>query len=205
MKREILLVSAIILIITISTALFFISVTPQPIKQHYTLSAEIDQAYFKVWNTSVASGIGYKQIISCILFVNVTNTSNIDMSITRVRVEELNDITGFSNDFSGLEDYVFPPNTSRLLSFSNVGGLFCLSYVLEAFERSPRLLIKTSLEFEATEGNSIGGAGTYEPMDLRQVGEGEYVWGNLTANSNLLFGINKHPIDVGQTGGGQVS
>ena len=116
------------------------------------------------------------------------------MAITRATIEELHDLIGFRSDFSDSEDYVFPPHTSRLLSLSNVAGLHGLSENLEFFESSHKLTVTTRLIFKGTEGNDLGGANCRVIMDLRQVGEGEYVWGNLTENSYLLFGI---PIYVG--------
>ncbi|MCW4000464.1 MAG: hypothetical protein NWE93_09505 [Candidatus Bathyarchaeota archaeon] len=173
------------------------SATPKsPRRQEYDLNVEVNQGYFKVWNTSVDSGISYKQLIACVLFVNVTNTSDKEMAITRATITETYGIIGYRIDFIDSESYIFPPNSSKLLSLSNVGGLHGLKENLAFFERSHRLEVTTRLIFKGTEGNDLGGAYCRVKMDLRQVGDGEYVWGNLTENSYLLFGI-RLPIDVG--------
>jgi hypothetical protein len=113
MRRWILLASTLVLIAIIMTGVFFAFAMSQSPRQKYDLNVEVNQAYFKVWNTSADSGISYKQLIACVLFVNVTNTSDKEMAITRATIEEQNDLIGFRSDFIDSEDYIFAPHTSK--------------------------------------------------------------------------------------------
>lgn len=152
----------------------------------YPIEGRIVYAYFKVSNMSLDSGIGYEKILSYVIVANITNISDATLRITQARIDEINHIISYRSDFTDNEDYLFDPNSSRLIAFSKVSGLSGLS--LEAFEGSNQLTTTLAVSFSPTEGKGHGGVLSKTSFTLRSISADEYVYSEVNQTSYYLFG-----------------
>jgi hypothetical protein len=170
--------------LSVGSVVFFSEFQPS---RTYAVNGEIVQAYFKISNTSVESGVGYRELLSYVFVVNITNLSDTTLRITQARINDINHIVSYRSDFTDSEDYLFYPNSSRLVAFSQVGGLYGLS--LEAFEESHSLTVTMAVTLVPVEGKGSGGVLSDTSLPLKNISADEYVYGTLfNQNSDFTFG-----------------
>lgn len=163
----------------------------------YPIEVSLVQAYFKVYNTTTESGVGYNTLASYVIVLNVTNPSNTKLRLTNVQIDENNHIFSYWRDFSKNNDYWFDPDTSRLIAFAQTSGLTGLAN--DAFQ-SHNLFYTLSASFLPVDGHGHAGIVTDGTMQLRNTGTDEYVYGQIFKDGSYFKFINENGnIDVGIT------
>ncbi len=160
----------------------------------YPIDATLVQAYFKVYNTSEASGVAFRSILSYVFVVNITNPSDATLRLTDIQIFQTNlEVFSYQRTFSESNAYWFYPHTSKLVAFtenmglteSNIGGLNAhpFQYHLGA-------------SFASAEGTGHAESlKLNQEMQLKSISSGEYIYGSTFGNETYFRFINDEAVD----------
>ena len=159
----------------------------------YQVDANIVHAYFKVYNISAESGIGYNSLVSYVFVLNLTNPSDITLRLSELILSSASiiDLHRYFSDVSS--DYYFYPHTSTLVAFSDTGGGVDAKQ-LELGGNGPSFTM--AVGFSATQGRGGGSALTSSQLPLEKISADEFVYGStFKAGSYFVFNNQNLRID----------
>jgi hypothetical protein len=155
----------------------------------YPVEAEIVHAYFKVFNVTEDSGIGYATMISYVFVLNITNLSDTTLRLSKFRLDCAS-VFYYLQDFSDqVSDYFFSPHTSRLVGFSQTGGTSELG--LKELELR-NLVLVGYIDFSPTEGRGGGGGSVSRQLPLEKISQDEFVYGTTFKAGSYFFFSNEN-------------
>jgi hypothetical protein len=158
----------------------------------YPVEADIVHAYFKVFNVTPSSGIGYSTMISYVIVLNITNLSDATLKLSEFRLDCAS-VFNYQRDFSGdVSDYFFSPHSSRLVGFSQTGGMSGLG--LEELEKR-NLVLVGYVDLSPIEGKGGGGGGISRQLPLEKISGDEFVY-STTFNENSYFFFSNENIKL---------
>ena len=191
-KRLIMVACVVFAVGIIVGSLAFRSDLSSNVHQTYPVDAKIVQAYFKEFNTSSDSGVGYKTLLSYIFVINLTNPSETTLRLSNIRIDEAGNTFSYQRDFPKSNAYWIEPHTSKLVAFSQTEGLD--SFHAQPFNFSSfQLPVTLVANVVPTEGNGNGGVVTSITMTLQKISADEFIYGTTFNNSsNFIFNSGNH-------------
>ncbi len=175
------------------------------------LESDIVQAYFKVYNVTQDSGIGFGKMVSYVIVLNITNPSDTVVSLSSLRMAlaqsgtrtrssvSLNSIFSYERDFSDRNtDHFIYPHTSRLIPFSQTG--FMPEIGLDFLNQQHNALFYADLSCVSTEGRGGGDAIIFKQIPLNTVSPDEFVYGTTFSAGNYFF-FNDYNLGISFSGG----
>jgi hypothetical protein len=163
-----------------------------------SVESDIVQAYFKVYNVSQDSGIGFAKMVSYVVVLNVTNPSDITLrfsSLTMALAQNgtktgtgvsLNGFLHYQRDFSEtiMDNYLYP-HTSRLVAFSQTGSMPQIG--IDFLDHQHNALFYADLYCAATEGRGGGNVIIFKQLPLNTLSQDEFAYGKTFAPGNYFF------------------
>jgi hypothetical protein len=171
-----------------------------------SVESDIVHAYFKVYNVSQDSGIGYGKLVSYVVVLNITNPSDTTLRLSWLTMAlaengtrtgtsvSLNSFLRYQRDFSEttMDNYWYP-HTSRLVAFSQTG--FMPDGGLNFLNGQKSALFYSDASCVATEGRGSGSAIIFKELQLNNVSQGEFVYGT-TFRPGAYFFFDDDSIDL---------
>ncbi len=155
----------------------------------YPVEANIVHAYFKVFNVTEDSGIGYATMVSYVFVLNITNLSDTTLRLSRFTLSCAS-VFHYTRDFSDqVSDYFFSPHASRLAGFSQTGGTSKLG--LEELELR-NLVVYGGVMFLAIEERGGGTALISTQLPLEKISQDEFVYGTTFKEGSYFFFSNEN-------------
>ena len=169
----------------------------------YPVQADIVHAYFKIYNSSASSGMGYDVMLSYVFVLNITNPSDMTLKLGEIYFSS-EGLVSFHRDFSGFNaGQFFEPNTSRLIALSDSSGTHGGSYgQLDKLHLMANLIVGLLPKEGRGDATSI----TNPDLTLQKISADEYVYGStFKEGSYLIFGHLDSPyysndLDIGHSG-----
>lgn len=168
------------------------SYTPLPIESN------IVQAYFKVYNVTQDSGIGFGKMVSYVIVLNITNPLDSSVSLSSVRMAlaqdgarngnsvNLNSLLNYERDFSQKNtDSFIDAHTSRLVPFSQTG--FMPERGLDFLNQQHSALFYADVSCVALDGGAGGNFIVFKQLPLNQISQDEFVYGTMFSAGNYFF------------------
>ncbi len=190
--KHLIILSCAFLSLGLLIGSFAFSADLQP-SRNYVIEGEIIQGYLKLSDTANNSGIAYPAMLSYVFIANISNLSEIPLRINQVRIYEPNSIITYRSDFTDSEDYIFYPNTSRLVAFTQITGLYGLK--LAAFQQSQDLKITWTAAFSPSTGKGSGGILETIDLPFKSISADEFVY-NKGSDDNSYFIFGQQPINA---------
>jgi hypothetical protein len=168
--------------------------------KEYPVEVNLVSAYFKVFNTSADSGIAYKNLLSYILVLNVTNPSDTTLRLSDIQIRTYGtNIFSYERNFPAINTYNFNSNSSNLIAFSQTTGLDALS--VEPFHFSSFMIgCSVSASFTPVQGGGRGGDINSADITVTRISEDEFVYGTFNQTS-VVFQSNDGLISAWSTTG----
>ena len=158
----------------------------------YPVEFEIVHAYFKVFNVTRDSGIGYSRMVSYVIVLNITNLS--DAALTLGELQLSSGLFHYVQYFSDhVSENVFYPHTSRFAAFSQTGSISAEGRQALEWQTLDYGII---LYFSATEGRGGAGGAFSRQMSLKKISQDEFVYGSTFKPGSYLF-FNNEGINIG--------
>jgi hypothetical protein len=115
----------------------------------------------------------------------VTNLSGSTLKITQANIDDIYHVITYRHDFADNQDYLFYPNTSRLIALTDTGGLSLPSY--QNFQLSQNLETTIVVSFNTVDGQGQGGFVITEWLPLTKISADEYIFSSAQM-MNIYFG-----------------
>lgn len=157
------------------------------VDKNYPVDINLVQAYFKAYNTTTNSAVGYHTIISYVLVLNVTNPSNITLRLTNLQIDETNHVFSYWRSFSNNDAYCFYPNSTQLVAFTDNSGLTGLAHEAFNFHNLEYIL---AASFTSVGEQGIAGVVKEVDLPLKDIGAGEYIYGEHFGGGSYFTFIN---------------
>ncbi len=177
----------------------------------FQVESDIVQAYFKVYNVTQDSGVGFGKMVSYVVVLNITNPSDSVVSLSSLRMAlaqngtrtgssvSLNSIFSYERDFSDRNtDHFIYPHSSRLIPFSQTG--FMPEIGLDFLNQQHEALFYADLSCSSTEWRGGGEAIIFKQIPLNTVSSDEFVYGTTFSEGNYFF-FNDYNLGISFSGG----
>jgi len=175
------------------------------------IEANIVQAYFKVYNVTQDSGVGFEKMVSYVVILNITNPSDYTVSLSTVRLAlaqngsrneksvSLNSFLNYERDFSqkNTDSFIYP-HSSRLMPFSQTG--FMPEVGLDFLNQQHNALFYADVSCVALEGRGGGNVIIFKQLSLNSVSQDEFVYGTTFSAGNYFF-FNDYSLGLSFSGG----
>ncbi len=175
------------------------------------IESNIVQAYFKVYNVTQDSGIGFGKMVSYVVVLNITNPSDNLVSLSSVTLAlaqngtrngnsvNLNSILNYQRDFSERNtDHFVYPHTSRLIPFSQTG--FMPEVGLNFLNQQHTALFYAYVSCVGLDGHGSGDAIIFKQLSLTALSQDEFMYGTTFSAGNFFF-FNDYDLGISFSGG----